>query len=696
MSAAPRANYADHKEKMSAKSRELSLAGRDIGAIPAVKNPKRKAKALKHYQSFLEEYFPERFSMKWSKAHIKLITRIDQVVRHGGLHAVGMPRGEGKTTIAEPAPVWASLIGLHSYSFLIGNSEVKAVEMLDSIKMELTYNERLAEDFPEVCYPIRCLAGQTRAAVGQLHYGTKTEMKWSPDEIKLPTIPGSAASGATIRVAGITGNIRGAVKTLADGRRVRPTFVLVDDAQTDESAKSPSQVDYRYRIMTGSILGLAGAGDSISCVAPMTIIRQDDLADKLLDRKRSPDWTGECTRMVLEFPTDEKLWDTYGELRTESLERFDDTRLATEFYGENRKAMDAGAVVSWPERFDKRVELSAIQAAMNLKMRDERAFWSEYQNDPLPEIEADPTMLTATEIESKTNGLPRGVVPDDATILVAHVDVQGRALYWKVVAFKSDFTGSIVDYGTWPQPRSDFYTLDSIKHGLPEKYPGRGFEGYIFDGLTDLVDQLAREWKVDGGGTMNIQQILVDAAWGKSTDTVYSVCRKHPQRAILLPAFGRYVGASSTPMNEYKRKPGDKVGHNWRTTRGSNKSRSIRHLLYDTNYWKSFTHSRLSVGIGDAGSLSLYETQKRENHQMVAAHYTAETRFQTEGRGRTVDEWKHIDKTKDNHFFDDLVACHVAASIQGATMPELQSTRAKKKRKRGKFSEIQARKAGRQ
>lgn len=687
-------SYGEHKERMREASRRRSLAGRDIGAIPPVKNPKRKAAALKHYQAFLEEYFPERFSMSWSRAHIKYIARIEQVVRWGGLHAVGMPRGEGKTTIAEPAPIWASMLGLHAYSFLIGNSEPKATEMLDSIKMELSYNERLFEDFPEVCYPIKCLGGQTRAAVGQLHYGHKTEIKWGPDEIKLPTIPGSPASGATIRVAGITGNIRGAVKTLPDGRRIRPTFVLVDDPQTDESAKSPSQVDYRYRIMTGSILGLAGAGDSIACVSPMTIIRQDDLADRLLDRKRSPDWTGECTRMVLSFPVNEKLWDRYGELRTESLERFDDDRLATEFYRENREAMDLGAEVSWPERYDKRKELSAIQAAMNLKMRDERAFWAEYQNDPMPEIEDDPTMLSAEQIASKTNGIRRGIVPDDATILVSHIDVQGRALYWKVVAFRSDFTGSIIDYGSWPQPRTDYWTLDSMKYGLPEKYPGRGFEGYIYDGLSDLVDKIASEWKVDGGGTMVPQQILIDAAWGKSTDIVYKFCRQHAQRAILLPAFGRYVGASSMPMNEYKRKRGDRAGHNWRTTRGGNKTRSIRHLLYDTNYWKSFVHSRLSVGIGDPGSLTLYEAQDRENHRMVSEHYTAEQRFQTEGRGRTVDEWKHIDKSRDNHFFDNLVGCHVAASMHGATLPELQSIKGTRRRRRGKFSDLQAKKSG--
>jgi len=45
---------------------------------------------------------------------------------------------------------------------------------------------------------------------------------------------------------------------------------------------------------------------------------------------------------------------------------------ATEFYTARRRAMDAGAVVAWPERFDPKTEVSAVQHAMNLKLRMKR------------------------------------------------------------------------------------------------------------------------------------------------------------------------------------------------------------------------------------------------------------------------------------------------------------------------------------
>jgi nitrous oxidase accessory protein NosD len=79
---------------------------------------------------------------------------------------------------------------------------------------------------------------------------------------------------------------------------------------------------------------------------------------------------------------------------------------------------------------------------------------------------------------------------------------------------------------------------------------------------------------------------------------------------------------------------------------------------------------------------------------MYADQLTAETRVLTEGRGRKVDEWVLPDKTKDNHFFDCTVGCHVSASMNGATMPEIQEVRPRRRKKAVRLSELQARKRG--
>lgn len=275
-----------------------------------------------------------------------------------------MPRGSGKTSIAECACLWATLYGHREFVCLIGASEVQAVEMLDSIKMELDGNDQLEEDFPEVCYPIRCLDGIANRCSGQLYKGERTHISWTANEIVLPTIPDSKASGAIIKVAGITGRIRGMKYKRADGKTVRPSLVVLDDPQTDESARSLSQCATRERILAGAVLGMAGPGKKISGIMPCTVIRPDDMADRILDRERHPQWQGERTKMVYRFPANETLWEEYAEVRAEGLRNDQALKAATEFYQEHRDAMDEGAAIAWPERYN-HDEASAIQHALD-------------------------------------------------------------------------------------------------------------------------------------------------------------------------------------------------------------------------------------------------------------------------------------------------------------------------------------------
>ena len=159
---------------------------------------------------------------------------------------------------------------------------------------------------------------------------------------------------------------------------------------------------------------------------------------------------------------------------------------------------------------------------------------------------------------------------------------------------------------------------------------------------------------------------MIDANWGASTDVVYQFCRQSSLGGIVMPSHGRYVGASSLPFSDYKRKRGERVGLNWRVPVVTGK-RAIRHALYDTNYWKSFVHARLAVPMGAPGCLSLFGRAAKP-HRLLADHLTSEYRVKTEGRGRTVDEWKLRAAGSDNHWLDCLVGSAVAASMQGAVL----------------------------
>lgn len=661
-------DYEAHKEEMNRRQQAQSASGRDIGSLPEIVNPQRKADCEFDFKLFCESYFPQSFILAWSDDHIKCIEKIEGAVLAGGLFALALPRGSGKTTISECGAIWAALYGHREFIVIIGATETAAGEILSSVKIELETNELLAEDFPEVCYPIEALAGIANRCAGQLYMGQRTRITWTANELVLPTIENSRASGTIVKVAGVTGRIRGMRYKQADGKSVRPSLVIIDDPQTRESAGSIEQNRKRISILAGDILGLAGPGQKISGIMPCTIIRPGDMADQILDRQKHPEWNGEKAKMIYSMPKNAKLWEEYAEIRAEAYRTDGNFKSATEFYIKNREAMDDGAKVGWEQRFN-HDEVSALQHAMNLKLQDESAFAAEYQNEPLMDNIGDESTLTNDDIVQKLSKIKKKIVPLECTKIVMFVDVQKALLFYVIAAFADDFTSSVIDYGTYPEQQHSRFTLLDANPTIQTMFHRAGMEAQLYKALENLFkDKMSVEWENEAGTMFKISRAMVDANWGQSTDVVYQFCRQSDYSNIIMPSHGRYVGASSKPMTEYRKTPGAKIGFNWMIPSVAGK-RAIRHVLYDTNYWKSFVHARLSVDIGDKGCLTLYGKNPLV-HEQFAEHLTAEYRVRTSGRGRTVDEWKIRPERNDNHWFDCLVGCAVCASMLGSTLPE--------------------------
>lgn len=656
------------KRKWAAEhSRALSLAGREIGTPPKPKHPKLREKAERDFRFFCERYMAAKYSRPWSPDHLRVIARIETVTLEGGLYGMVMPRGSGKTSLSEDGCLWSLVCGHRRFVVLIGSDAEAASDMLDSIKAELETNDLLAEDFPEVCFPIRKLEGIALRARGQTSGGEPTNIGWTADEMVLPTIAGSKASGGIIRVRGITGRIRG----LKVGSQ-RPDLVLIDDPQTEESANSPTQCDSREATIRGAILGLAGPGQKIAGLATLTVVRSGDLADRLLDRDRNPQWQAERMKLVYAWPTATKLWEEYAEKWRDGLRTGEGTAAATEFYRSNRPAMDEGAVVGWKDRFNPD-ELSAIQHAHNLRLeRGEPAFQAEYQNEPInPALNLGGSKITAELVEEKRNQLRRQDIPGECVAVTCHIDVQRDVLFFVVAAWTQDFRGYVIDYGSEPEQPMSYFSLSKVATTLAQKAPGAGFEGALYAGLSRLTARLlSAPWRLENGTYLAIGRCLIDARWGKSTDVVRRFTRESPFHGVLLPSLGEGITASKRPMSQYRQAKGDKAGLNWRIPvpqRGQ-----TRYVHYDTNFWKSFAADRLCAAPGDIGSLTIFgheRTGKPNHHQMLADHLTAEFSTPTIGRERRVDEWALKRGGLDNHLFDCLVGSFVAASMEGCSLP---------------------------
>ena len=645
-------DYARRKERERARQAEQSRTGRDIGPLPPVADPEAAERCSGDLRAFLERYLAATFCLEWSSDHLRVIETLERVILDGGQYALAMPRGNGKTSLVIGATIWAAVYGHRRFIVPIAATGPKAKGMLESIKAAIESNETLGADFPAVCHPVRKLEGVNNRAPGQTLAGERTHIKWTGERLFLPTIPNAPSSGVIVQAAGLLGSIRGMQQMRQDGETVRPDLVLLDDPQTDESARRPAQTERRLKVIEDTVLSLAGPNIQIAAICPCTVIQPDDLADRLLDPENRPEWQGFRTALLRSMPDDLATWAKYREIRQDSLREHGDIREATAYYQANREAMDRGADASWPARF-KPGQLSAVQYAMDLWAVNESGFQAEYQNDPRHDEQDGIETLRAADLLGRCDGSQRGAIPDWAGSVTAFADIQQDILPYMVVAWGKDLRGRILDYGGWPQQQRRYYTLREVSPTLREVAGAATVEDGIAAGIETLHAHLLEKYPA-------LKWFGLDANWQISTETVYAAARRHP---LIMPFHGRFVGAASLPMANWKRKPGEKPGHFWRTSTAER----CRVVTVDINTWKSFTLVRLRED-PDSGRGVTWFGDKPYQHEMLCDQLSAEFGVVVSGRGRRVTEWKNR-PGRDNHLWDCLIGCAVGASITGLELP---------------------------
>lgn len=689
-----------HRARMAARSRDAFSAAAEIGEIPKVVKPWRRAACAKNLHAFLVKYFPHSTGLKpFSNAHKAAIERMQLAILEGGRFLNIFPRGFAKTTISENAVIWATFYGHRKFVPFFGANATAASMSLDSITREIIENDLLFEDFPEICLPFRALEGKTQRCRTQTYQGELTYIRQTKDMLVFPEIPDSRGAQACIMLRSLKGGTRGLKFKRSDGTQQRPDLVVIDDPQDDETAASDLQVDKLLNTIKKSILRLGGHDREIAVFMNATPIEEGDLVFRI---QSDPSWQSLRVKM-LPKPSDKEqdFWlGEYARIRQtyDPEDPRDQARAkleATEYYRKRRKKADKGAIATWEHCFGEG-EISAIQHAYNILIDEgPSVFASECQSEPQSRYQESP-YLKNTEIRKRLSGFERGIIPPDCTTVTAFIDVQKKALFWMVCAWAEGFTGYVVDYNVFPKQRVSHYTLDSLNPTLARMYPNAGEEGAIIGGLADLTEDLLekRLWRRADGVIMPIDLLLIDeGAW---TELIHKAVMSNPQRSRIMPAMG--VAERPThrvPFAEYKRKPGEKTGggYPWRI-RGSAMTKTLRHVLSEVNWWKSFVQKRFLIERGDPSSLTLYGHDPDE-HRLLSNHLTAEyvDRQTSEATGRTLDQWMAKPGKPDNHLLDCLVGNAVAASIQGIKLKDVLPANAHKKgRKRLKLSELQARK----
>jgi hypothetical protein len=648
------------------RKRALRGQGSDIGTIPPAEDPARRAKAEADFEFFAVTYFPNGTGLwPFSPDHKRGNRRLQDAADNGGRSLEALPRGSGKSTRGEVYTIWCTATGRRNYVSFFGADRTKAADSIDSIKMELGENDLLYADFPEICHAFRALENKPQRCASQTHNGKLTHIDWTADTIVFPSIEGSKASGAIISCHGLLSASRGLKHKRPDGTTARPDLVVLDDIQTDDSAKSAAQIAKRLKIIRKSILKLSGHGKTLTVVCNGTVIEKGDVMDQLL---ADPSWQGVRVKAIRSWSKhhDDMWMGEYKRIRQTYDKELDGDQLrakreATEYYRANRAAMDEGCEVYWEHCYDRDQELSAIQHFYNALIDDgAEVFASEFQQEPLEDERTANALKPADLADRALEGVERWVVPSGCSVVTGFIDVQGKALYWGVVGWRERFGGHVAAYGVYPEQPSSYHTLREIPVSLQSVVGTEDQAAAIYAGLEVVVPMLLeREYQSEtSDGSLSMSLLTIDANWRQYEGVVRDFCRRSRFGTRLMPSHGRHVGAAHKGMTEGKAKLGERSGPGWLTDTKD----KVRHLAHDANFWKSMLATRLRMHKGDPLAITFHAG----THTMFIDHITSEYPqiITNETTGKRVEQWELI-PGRDNHWLDCCSGAMVAASYSG-------------------------------
>ena len=613
-------------------------------------NQKRRTKALADPNEFISTYFKDRFYMQHAPHHLEMINAMCHVAQFGGDQSISAPRGEGKTTVATVMMIYAILNQWVRFPVIIAQTGPHAERVFKDIKYQFESNELLGDDFPEIADPVRALEGAPQRGNMQRHNGQSTRIAWKKSTITLPQIEGSPYGGVSLAYFGLDAAIRGLI---ING--MRPDFVLIDDPETRESAASPHQITVRAQSIDRDIAGLAGPTKRIARVMLCTIQNRYCLAYQYTDPQQKSSWSGKRFKMLESFPDNTAMWEEYIVRRQEAQRNGDkEAREATQYYLDNRKQMEAGAVVSNPQRLDQtkmqdgwQIEISALQHCYNIVADyGMESFLSECQNNPSEESGPETMGITAARVASRMSGLEQNEWHPQHELVTIGIDLGKYLCHWVMVGWQPDCIGNIVDYGVLEV------------HGVGTQTDSQASEIALFNALVRWRSEMLEVGKP-------LDMVLIDS--GDFTKTAYQFIREvggapfMVSKGISSRTF--YVGKASA----------DRIpGENWYAS--FQKQENIWLYLLDTDYWKQFVHERfMTPTFNEArhyipASLSVFSTEDRKKHLSFSHHIVAEERREEFVAGKGLRRYWH-QINRNNHFLDATYMACAAARMKGVQLP---------------------------
>ncbi|HBG62032.1 MAG: hypothetical protein A2Y03_06535 [Omnitrophica WOR_2 bacterium GWF2_38_59] len=304
--------------------------------------------AGRNFAFFRKEYFSHYCDIPDSVFHEELSHDLSKMtLKRSVKFALAAPRDSGKSTIISAIYViYCICYKLEDFIVIISNTSEQAASFLCDIKKEFEMNEKLISDFPDVCEKGK-------------------PPRWSRREIV-------TRNGVKVLALGSNQQIRG-----RRNKSFRPSLIILDDVETDESAKNPESYHKLEDWITKAVLKAGTSETNVIFVG--TIHHYGSLLAQFTSDKSHPGWSKGIYRSIISYSSSPDLWQRWIQIFNyqefyKDQEGPDAARL---FFEDNQKGMLMGTEVLWPEKrgyYDLMV------------MREEDgylSFDSEMQNDPV-------------------------------------------------------------------------------------------------------------------------------------------------------------------------------------------------------------------------------------------------------------------------------------------------------------------------
>jgi hypothetical protein len=648
-----------HRESVRTKS--------TVPITVSAKSLRRRTRLEKKIKKWLRYYYPQVFVYDFTENQGAIVQAILTAAKEGGDQAIAAPRGDGKTSIVECVVVYCVLTGILSFPVIFSATGDDAERILETIKRGLEENERLVEDYNEVCGPAVALAGRANRASGQEVAGNigtakfdsqRTRIKWSGRKIVFPTIKckGSRANGQVITTRGLDAAVRG----IKYGT-MRPDLAVIDDPETRDIACSD---DDRQRIKLGQkidqdIAGCAGQTRRLSRVILTTLMSRKSLSARYTDPKKQPSFRGKRFRYMVKPPERQDLWDEFVSLQEADWAVEPRMQTAHDFYLANRETMDAGAVVGNPHRRGDDLEVSAIETYyVEVARLGAEAVATEFDNDPPEEDGPIESGITPHRVQCQVSGYDRRIVPIGCNIVVQGIDVRKIALHCVVRAWQPNAIGYTIDYGV----QEVWGTIKGTDDGLQQA---------IFRALHARMEDIEQNpYTHPDGQIVPVALTIIDAGWQQ--DPIYDFCKFAGQQHFKpAKGFGKSAGCIQTRFTGVLRSTVDKrPGDHWFLSR---QPKGVWLVGMDTDYWKAWEHDRWMTDPGKPGSMQVFGdatpdqgrlSHDQKGHHSYAHHICSEVEVEEPVKGKGLVR-RFKSKSNNTHYLDASYMADVAANMKG-------------------------------